>query len=214
VHAPETPDQPEAGISQEDSLFLYCPYDRRVTRHGRRWADRSIVCAECGNSVEVSANRRDFTPIARPENTVADRGSPRDTTSALPILRRERAGPTWPLFAALGAVATFGVVAALLLWAAAPFGRYGDADALIAPSRPPAEVAGVSTPTQLFVGGTGGTGVYLRESPDTDERIRAWPDGTVLRVIGPDETVNGAVWRNVEDPAGNRGWVPAQYTSS
>jgi SH3-like domain-containing protein len=35
-----------------------------------------------------------------------------------------------------------------------------------------------------------------------------------LRVLGPDQTVNGVVWRQVEDPAGNQGWIPAQYTQA
>jgi uncharacterized protein YgiM (DUF1202 family) len=66
-------------------------------------------------------------------------------------------------------------------------------------------------PTVMQIANTGGLGVYMRRSPSSDERIRAWVEGTRMTVIGPDEAVGGATWRHVRDPLGNEGWVPAQY---
>ena len=215
MHAPEMPDQPESGVSNEDSLFLYCPYDRKITRHGRRWADRSIVCTECGNSVEVIANHRDFTPVARPDGVGAeDRADSRAEHAVRSGLWHNNQRPAWVLFGALGVVALFGVIAAIKLLGVPTWVQSMEEAVAATSNQPAAEVAGVSTPPQLFVANTGGTGVFLREAPEAEERIRAWPDGTVLKVVGDDQTVNGATWRNVEDPAGNRGWVPAQYISN
>ena len=59
---------------------------------------------------------------------------------------------------------------------------------------------------------TGGEGAFLRRTTNLDDRLRAWADNTRLRVLGPDTNVNGTLWRQVEDPAGNQGWIPAQYT--
>ena len=32
-----------------------------------------------------------------------------------------------------------------------------------------------------------------------------------MEVIGADREAEGIVWRNVRDPKGNTGWVPAEY---
>jgi hypothetical protein len=72
----------------------------------------------------------------------------------------------------------------------------------------------VPTPQVEFVqvGNTGGTGAFIRREARTGSvGIIAHRDGTVLRVIGSDEVANGRVWRNVEDRAGNRGWMPRDY---
>ena len=34
------------------TLLLYCPYDKRVTRHGRRGKDLKLTCLDCGRGVE------------------------------------------------------------------------------------------------------------------------------------------------------------------
>jgi micrococcal nuclease len=66
----------------------------------------------------------------------------------------------------------------------------------------------------LQVANTDGQGVYLRAEPRLDaERVRAWPEGARLDVVGPDASVDGATWRKVMDPVGNVGWVPAQYVA-
>ena len=94
------------------------------------------------------------------------------------------------------------------------------------PTIPPAtatatEAPATVTPTQApptptvaakwIVGDTGGDGVFIRRTADMDDKIKAWPDGTEMVVIGPDVTAEGRLWRNVEDPDGNAGFVPADY---
>ena len=61
------------------------------------------------------------------------------------------------------------------------------------------------------IGNTGGDGVYIRRTTDMADRIKAWPDGTEMVVVGPDVAVEGRLWRNVRDPDGNLGFVPAEY---
>jgi hypothetical protein len=85
---------------------------------------------------------------------------------------------------------------------------------ILAPSSPVAEaVAPVVEEEFLLVGNTGGEGAYVRRTPNLEDRLRAWPEGTRLRVLGPDTMVDGTLWKHVEDPAGNSGWIPADYTS-
>ena len=69
------------------------------------------------------------------------------------------------------------------------------------------------TPVSTFyeVGNTDGDGVYLRESAGGDERIKAWPDGTLMMVVGPDTLIDGRLWRYIQDPDGNIGYVPVEY---
>ena len=63
----------------------------------------------------------------------------------------------------------------------------------------------------LFVGRTNGEGVYIRRQVDSTDRIRVWPDGTKLVVVGPAVAAGGRVWRSVRDPDGNVGFVPSEY---
>jgi len=66
----------------------------------------------------------------------------------------------------------------------------------------------------LFVGNTGGDGVYIRRTPAMADKIKAWPDGTPMQIVGPDIQAEGRTWKNVRDPDGNVGWVPAEYLGS
>jgi len=66
-------------------------------------------------------------------------------------------------------------------------------------------------PADVVVGNTGGSGVYVRRAPVEGATIKAWPDGTRLTVVGEDRQAGGGTWRNVRDPGGDVGWVPAQY---
>lgn len=78
-------------------------------------------------------------------------------------------------------------------------------------SRPSAEPI---APAEEFVriANTGGTGAFLREEPRSAARgMVAYPDRTVLRVIGPDVVTEGRVWRNLEDQRGTRGWTPNDF---
>lgn len=77
-------------------------------------------------------------------------------------------------------------------------------------------VALTPTPTQNSskywrVGNTDGDGVYIRKSPDNQDRIKAWPDGALMVRVGPDVIVDGRTWKNVYDPDYNEGFIPAEY---
>jgi hypothetical protein len=84
-------------------------------------------------------------------------------------------------------------------------------------SAPPTETIAASPapsagPEFVRIANTGGTGAFIRREPRTGAPgIVAYRDGTVLRIAGPDMTVDGRVWRQVEDSRGNRGWTPQEY---
>ncbi|MCL5263990.1 MAG: SH3 domain-containing protein [Chloroflexi bacterium] len=61
------------------------------------------------------------------------------------------------------------------------------------------------------IANTGGDGVFLRRTPRSNDKLVAWMDGTILQIVGENREAEGIVWRNVKDPKGNIGWVPAQY---
>ena len=44
-----------------------------------------------------------------------------------------------------------------------------------------------------------------------EDRIKAWPDATEMQVIGADIRSQGRIWKSVEDPDGNVGYLPAEY---
>jgi hypothetical protein len=58
---------------------------------------------------------------------------------------------------------------------------------------------------------TNGDGVFLRRAPGSNERIRAWPDNTVMEFQGELVDLQGTGWATMKDPAGNVGWVPTRY---
>lgn len=78
-------------------------------------------------------------------------------------------------------------------------------------SSPTSALTATRTPQTLLVGNTGGDGVSLRRSPSMADRLRSWPDGTPMVVVGPDQLGEGRVFKNVRDPAGNVGFVPANF---
>jgi len=79
------------------------------------------------------------------------------------------------------------------------------------PSATPVPPTATAASTSLVVGNTGGDGAWLRRSPGTGEQVKAWPDGTKMTLAGKDQQVDGKTWRNVKDPAGNTGWMLADY---
>jgi hypothetical protein len=197
------------------TLLLYCPYDRKVTRHVRRGPGSELTCLECGRKLEASAptertwegdpvysqRTAAITPIGEPlraSRTASRRPAQR------PRANRIRLGLV-ALVLAIGVLAAANVISRVL--------------APTSPTAPPpaAEVAQPApvppAATALRVAHTDGLGAYLRRTPNLDDRLRAWADGTSLTVVGPDATANGIEWKQVQDPAGNRGWIPAQYTS-
>jgi hypothetical protein len=59
---------------------------------------------------------------------------------------------------------------------------------------------------------TAGQGIILRAEPSVSApRVAARVENTVLRVVGPDQSVDGRTWRHVEDAQGQRGWAPAEF---
>ena len=204
-----------------DSILLYCPYERQVTQHARRAPGGALVCVECGRPVDSDdrAGRETqqavhdqrtsrFTPIARPQGTRAEQVRPRQ--------RRGSAG--WLPLAATAAALVVGGFAAINVAGnlAAPAETVVPAVAQATPAPnsggQPTQAAPIEEQRFVRIGNTDGQGAYVRRTTNLDDRLRPWPDNTRLRVVGPDTTVNGTVWRPVEDPAGNQGWVPAQYT--
>jgi hypothetical protein len=64
------------------------------------------------------------------------------------------------------------------------------------------------------VANTGGLGVFLREEPGPQsQRIQpAVGEGTILRLVGPEQTVQAQVWRLCEHEGRDiQGWIAAQY---
>jgi hypothetical protein len=61
---------------------------------------------------------------------------------------------------------------------------------------------------------TNGLGVFLREDPGPQSQriVPAIAEGALLRLVGPEQTVQAQIWRLCEhDGRGVQGWVPAQY---
>lgn len=211
-----------------DTLLLYCPYDRRVTRHARRGSEQAVVCLECGRPVDMSEREGEgqpgiyeqrttrFSPVVEPP--------PARRSQARPRPRRART--SWLPLVIVAAALIIGVFAAVNVAGnlAAP------AETAVTPARqatsaPSAQTGQQGQPTPapqaspepqqaqtVRIANTGGEGAYIRRTTNLDDRLRPWPDNTQLRVIGPDTSVNGTQWKQVQDPAGNQGWIPAEFT--
>lgn len=78
-------------------------------------------------------------------------------------------------------------------------------------SSPASSPTGAPPPSILRVANTGGQGVYIRPAPDAPERIRAWPEGSIMVVVGQERAAGGLIWTNVKDPDGNVGWVASDF---
>jgi hypothetical protein len=64
------------------------------------------------------------------------------------------------------------------------------------------------------IANTTGIGVFLREEPgQQSQRIQpAVAEGAILRLVGPEQTVQAQIWRLCEhEGRGVQGWVLAQY---
>jgi hypothetical protein len=60
--------------------------------------------------------------------------------------------------------------------------------------------------------GAGGEGVSIRRAPGTSgERIKVWPEGTIMLPLGEEQQVEGRSWTRVRDPDGSDGWVAAEF---
>ena len=113
-------------------------------------------------------------------------------------------------------------LACLVLAAASALG--GCASLGLEPIPTPTPVVGVpvfgpTTPTPtptpsitvMLVANTGGVGVWIRRTPRMSDRLRVWQEGARMQLVGADKQAEGLQWKNVRDPAGNVGWIPAQY---
>ena len=207
--------RPDSGSSDSpNTLLLYCPYDRRVTRHTRRRSDQAVVCMECGRKVEGSetSSAVDSDTVHAQRTTAIPSIS--ETAPRLRHRQARRSGNSWmPLAIALVvliivALAIFNLIGNLT--ASNP--TLAPAPTAVTSSPVPSAPAAPAQPTTLRIANTDGLGAFLRRTPNLDDQLRAWPDNTELTVIGPDTTANGLVWKHVQDPAGNQGWIPAQYT--
>lgn len=90
-----------------------------------------------------------------------------------------------------------------------------------APSPSPAPAPAVATapapsgPPRVRVANTDGEGANLRQQPSASSpRIKVIREGVELDLIGPDERVEGVTWRNVQDEAGDAGWILAQFLTA
>lgn len=86
-----------------------------------------------------------------------------------------------------------------------------------APSAPSSAGASASASAggrNFVVANTGGDGVKLRAEPATTaQEVAVLADGTRLKEIGPGRNAGGRDWLNVQDEAGNKGWVAAEFTA-
>src|SRR5205823_7985130 len=69
-----------------------------------------------------------------------------------------------------------------------------------------------TTPDTVYVGNTDGIGVFVRKTPAMSDRLRAYPDGTALTIVGDDVDGDGQHWKHIKTPDGLEGYVPAIYT--
>jgi hypothetical protein len=84
---------------------------------------------------------------------------------------------------------------------------------VVTPIPPP-----VATPApvaeRVRVANTRGVGVNLRAAAgERAGRIKTLAEGVLLELVGPDQPVDGVVWRNVRDPNGAVGWVSASFVA-
>lgn len=57
-----------------------------------------------------------------------------------------------------------------------------------------------------------GSGVNLRaKAGEKATRLKTMPEGSVLEIVGTDQTADGLVWRNVRDASGASGWMAGKF---
>ncbi len=210
------------------TMLLYCPYDRRVTRHVRRGKDPDLICADCGRHVDdgPAASSPADDAILLQRTAPITLISARTRSMARPMraqVQRTRTGIAWLPYALVLVIVAVGVFAAISVASSTIFAPKAATTVTAAPpgqqaqqapaaAAPPPVAPAALAPVAVRVANTDGIGAYIRRTPSLADRLRAWPDRTLLKVVGPDTTAEGIEWKQVEDPAGNRGWIPAQYT--
>lgn len=223
------------------TLLLFCPYDKKVTRHTRRGPKLQMVCVECGRGVEADAGEPAAVRTARSRRagSVAPPPEIPDLAAILAAAAPERAPMRTRRSSSMRAVsaepatnsAPEGLrrtpqarrpkaqgIHPILMVAAAFFAALALANVIGnllgggqgADSRIVSEV----TATGGRIANTDGQGVYLRGTPNFEDRLpNALPEGMAIRVIGVESLLDGVAWRQVEDAGGVRGWVPSQYVT-
>ncbi|MGI5836663.1 MAG: SH3 domain-containing protein, partial [Chloroflexota bacterium] len=63
----------------------------------------------------------------------------------------------------------------------------------------------------MLVANTDGLGVYIRRTPNPNDKINAYQDGTKMEVIGQAVESAGQKWYKVRAPDGIEGYIPAQF---
>ena len=102
-------------------------------------------------------------------------------------------------------------VAAAAPVATAPGGVPGVAVSPAALQPSPSPAAGGP---RLRVVNTENQGVRFRQRPSAQGQVlRTLPEGTVVELVGPDESGDGITWRNVREPGGAVGWVAAEFVA-
>ncbi|MGE3270372.1 MAG: hypothetical protein AB7P40_16585 [Chloroflexota bacterium] len=96
-----------------------------------------------------------------------------------------------------------------------PAGSLVAAAAAAPPTCAPNAQGGQRVPvlSRVVVAGTDGEGAFVRKTPNLDDRLQAWSDGTLLDVLGPDVERGGLRWTPVRDPCGASGWLPMRYAA-
>ena len=82
------------------------------------------------------------------------------------------------------------------------------------PSPPPTSGQASAPARYVRVANTTGIGVFLREEPGqlSQRIVPAVAEGALLRLVGPEQTVQAQIWRLCEhEGRGVQGWVLAQY---
>jgi hypothetical protein len=86
------------------------------------------------------------------------------------------------------------------------------APAVVPTPIPPPVVAPDPAPERVKVSFANGSGVNLRaRAGERGQRLKSIPEGTLLEVVGTDETADGTVWRNVRDAGGTTGWMSGKF---
>ncbi|MCC7371926.1 MAG: SH3 domain-containing protein [Chloroflexi bacterium] len=67
-------------------------------------------------------------------------------------------------------------------------------------------------PEKVKVANTGGSNLNLRANAgERSQRLKSVPEGSLLEIVGADQTADGVVWRNVRDASGASGFVAAKF---
>jgi uncharacterized protein YgiM (DUF1202 family) len=91
-----------------------------------------------------------------------------------------------------------------------PAGTSARAPAASTPAAPrPTTAVASSSATRGQVGNTSGQGANIRSEPGPSGRVlKTLPEGANIEVLGPEQTIDGQVWRQVRDTStGITGWI-------